>query len=741
MRTIGRLVALVAALVALGLVLGACQSEPEIVEKEVTREVMVEVTKEVIQEATVEVPVEVTRVVEQEVIVEVPAEPVAAIPFAEEWVSSSHADTESESFRHWDEDDPPVVPASCAKCHSEGGYLDFLGMDGSEPGVVDSDAEIGTVITCIACHNEATVAMDSVMFPSGVEVAGLGAEARCMQCHQGRASKVSVDAAIEEAGLTDDPDGTSEDFGFINVHYYPAAATKYGGIVMGGYQYDGKTYDSVFAHPTGFDTCNQCHSPHTLELQVEACSDCHAGVTSAEDFRDVRMEGSLVDYDGDSDIEEGVYYEIEGLQEILYGAIQAYAEDAGAAIVYESHTYPYFFIDSNANGEVDEGEAAYPNSYAAWTPRLLKAAYNYQLSAKDPGAYAHGGKYIIQLLYDSTEDLDEALVEGLRRIDHGHFAGSEEAFRHWDEDGEVPASCAKCHSADGLPLFLKEGVDISQDLSNGFECSTCHDDLVTYTRYEAGAVEFPSGAELDSGNPDSNLCLNCHQGRQSSVGVQRAIADLPEDTPSEDLRFLNVHYFAAGATLFGTEAQGAYEFPTQSYLGRNAHVEAYSNCTDCHYTHQLEVRAEECSVCHPEVESAEDLPAIRMSNVDYDGDGDTEEGIAGEIETLHEALYAAMQAYSSSVSGNAVVYESHSYPYFFNDTNGNGVADPDEAVRDNAFVGWTPRLLRAAYNYQYVAKDPGAYAHNPKYIIQVLYDNLEDLGQQTAVDMTGMVRP
>ena len=200
-------------------------------------------------------------------------------------------------------------------------------------------------------------------------------------------------------------------------------------------------------------------------------------------------------------------------------------------------------------------------------------------------------------------------MEGLRRIDHGHFAGSEEAFRHWDEDGEVPASCAKCHSAAGLPLFLKEGVNISQPISNGFECATCHDDLVTYTRYEVGAVEFPSGAELDSGNPDTNMCLNCHQGRESSVSVSRSIAGLPADTPSDSLRFLNVHYFAAGATLFGTEAKGAYEFEGKSYLGRNEHVSAYSNCTDCHSTHKLEVKVEECSICHAGVESAEDLHA------------------------------------------------------------------------------------------------------------------------------------
>ena len=145
--------------------------------------------------------------------------------------------------------------------------------------------------------------------------------------------------------------------------------------------------------------------------------------------------------------------------------------------------------------------------------------------------------------------------------------------------------------------------------------------------------------------------MNCHQGRESSASVSRSIADLPEDEASESLRFLNVHYFAAGATLFGTEAKGAYEFEAKSYLGRNAHIEGYSNCTDCHSTHQLEVKVEECSICHKGVDSAEDLHAIRITKEDFDGDGDTEEGMAGEIETLHEAVYAAMQAYSADVSG------------------------------------------------------------------------------------------
>ena len=60
---------------------------------------------------------------------------------------------------------------------------------------------------------------------------------------------------------------------------------------------------------------------------------------------------------------------------------------------------------------------------------------------------------------------------------------------------------------------------------------------------------------------------------------------------------------------------------------------------------------------------------------------------------------------------------------------------------EGQYKSWSPRLLEAAYNYQYVMKDPGAYAHNGRYILQVLYDTLADLKMRVPVDMSGMVRP
>jgi hypothetical protein len=678
-------------------------------------------------------------------------EGVEEVPFLEEWSSSGHNDAEAEAFVHWNEESPAEVPVECAKCHSTPGYRDFIGADGSAAGAVDAPAPVGTTVECTACHNDVTLTMDSVVMPSGVEITNLGDESRCMQCHQGRASKVQVDESIAEANVTDD-DTVSEDLGFTNIHYYAAAATKYGTLAQGGYQYEGKTYDANFAHVDQFDTCIECHNPHTLEVRVEECSGCHAGVQAVEDLKNVRMPGSLVDYDGDGDTEEGIYYEIEGVRDMLFQAIQTYAiETAQAPIVYDPATHPYFFLDTNKNGQPDPDEANGDNRYNAWTARLAKAAYNYQMSLKDPGAFAHGGKYIIQLLYDSTEDLNAALsnpidLSAANRVDDGHFAGSEEPFRHWDAEGEVPATCSKCHSAEGLPVFLKDNSTISQPIANGFKCTTCHESMsleggqLEAPRYPVDEVKFPSGATLTFGEGvDANLCLQCHQGRESTVSVNQAItnAGVEDDAVSDELAFRNVHYFAAGATRFGTEAKGAYEYDGKEYVGLFEHTEEAFACTDCHDTHGLNVKVDLCADCHDGVAAEEDLRAIRESSDDFDGDGNTDEGLAEEINTMREALYAATQDYAQNEIGTAIAYNPQTHPYFFIDTNGNGEADPEESNGDNRYATWTPRLLRAAYNYQYSAKDPGAFAHNGLYIIQTLYDSLEDVGG----DVSGMTRP
>jgi len=685
----------------------------------------------------------------------VPTEAPLVAPFEEEWAASGHNDVAGEPFRHWDGDDPAEVPTFCAKCHSEAGFIDFAADGAVDAAVPAADAQ---GVTCDTCHSPEAMALNSVTFPSGAVVSDLGGEARCMTCHQGRESKVSVDKQITDFNATDPDavvapitvDGQEQKFGFRNVHYFAAAATLYGTVAKGGYEYDGKLYDSKNDHTAGYDTCLGCHDQHTLEVKVEQCAMCHEGVTSVEDLKKVRIaQASFADYDGDGSLEEGMAEEIAGLQEILLAEIQKYAADkGGAAIVYDPAAYPYFFIDTNANGAVDEGEAAFPNAYANWSPRLLKAAYNYQVSVKDPGAFAHGNKYIVQLLHDSIEDLGGD-VSGLARDDAGHFAGNTMPFRDWDDTGIVPFGCVKCHTAEGLPTFLKNGGSTvvtqtgttvttgvgSMHPSNGFQCSTCHNEEAWPERYQIASVTFPSGKTLSLGGKDadgkfvtddSNVCISCHMGRESTTSMNVALKGKEADAVDAKINFKNVHYFAAGATLFGNDAMGAYQYAGKEYVGQNT-AHPIGKCADCHDVHELAPKVEVCKGCHGDVE----VENIRMDATDYDGDGDTTEGIKGEIDTIAAALYAQLQAYATKNSVG-IVYDPAAYPYFFVDADGDGVADKNDKGAAVSYAGnWTPRLVEAAYNYQYSQKDPGAFTHNPKYVIQFLIDSIDDLGGDT----------
>lgn len=659
------------------------------------------------------------------------------------FAASGHADSGAEAFVHWNEDNPPLVPTGCAKCHSISGFLDF-----AADGTVDAAAAPG-VFTCQLCHTDEkrgiTRVFDTVTFPSGVVIGNLGKEAICMQCHQGRTWTKTVDDKV--VGIAEDTVNTK--LTFSNIHYFAAGATMYGTLVKGGYEYTGKTYDAKFAHIEGYGACIDCHEPHSLEIRTEQCDTCHTNVRGAADLRNIRYLGSLTDYDGDGNTTEGIYFEVQSIQEKLMSAIQAYANQVvGVPIGYDAATNPYFFKDSNGNGVIDPSEAVSANRYANFTPRLLKACYNFQVVQKDPGGFAHGGKYLIELMYDSLEELNTQIggavsMAGMHRGDEGHFDGSGMPWRDWDADGEVPANCARCHSAAGLPYFLaNNGQSIAQHISNGLLCTTCHTSPPAVR--QVANVTFPSGIKADLGD-SSNLCMICHQGRAAKATVDRAIA-----ASAGPYSFSNIHYFPAAAVFLGTEVQGGYEFNGKIYAGKNPfpnHMGKFNTCVQCHMGREgikghnvAEPDPANCVNCHGQ-DIAQPNPGadpalftfegIRPASIpDFDGDGNIAESIKEELEALQAALYASMQAYGFAI-GKPILYDPNSYPYYFKDTNGNGVVDPGEATSANGYK-FDAAMLKAAFNLQMSYKEPHGYIHNPTYIAQLLVDSIQNVGGNVA---------
>ncbi len=671
-------------------------------------------------------------------VVVVAADDKAKIPYYDQWTMSAHADSTAPAFNNWNQ--AGMVPVECARCHSSAGFVDYLGGDGSTPLVVDKPAPIGTVVGCKTCHNAAAAALTSVTFPSGVKIDGLGGEARCMTCHQGRSSGPAVDAAIAKAAPATD-DTVSASLSFQNIHYFPAAATLFAGRAKGGYQYAGQVYDVRFRHVDGFDTCIGCHDPHSTKVRFDACAGCHVGVKDVEGAHEIRMMSSVgIDYDGDGNTTEGIYDELVGLRDKLAVAIKTYGSEHHTPVCYSPDAYPYWFADTDGDGACSATEAVSANAFKGWTARLLRATYNFQMASKDPGAFAHNAKYIIELLHDSVADVNTVLVVPVdlskaHRTDVGHFNGASEAARHWDTGEQVDASCSSCHAGqEGLRFAVQYGVGkIVPETANGLECGTCHDKPGTdfSAIFMVPSVTFPSGVKrVEPGN--DNLCESCHRGREAKATVDLALA-------TGKPKFVNVHYLPAGAVKLGAAVHVGYEYDGKVYAGPLAHMGG-TQCTSCHdpnashHTFQIvDAWPATCKTCHADADG--DPTRIRVVHtLDYDGDGNVTEPLAAEIDGLAAGLLSAMQAAAPAPS---LCYAPGAYPYFFKDTNGDKTCSAAEAVSANAFAGWTPALVKASFNYQLSRTEPGAWAHNFDYMGELLFDSTVDLGG----DVAGLVRP
>jgi hypothetical protein len=217
--------------------------------------------------------------------------------------------------------------------------------------------------------------------------------------------------------------------------------------------------------------------------------------------------------------------------------------------------------------------------------------------------------------------------------------------------------------------------------------------------------------------------MTCHQGRESTASVNKAIADKPLDVADPKLAFVHVHYLPAGATQFGAVAKVAYEYGGKTYAGRFAHAAPLDTCTSCHEAHTGELKIDKCSACHL----------------------NTQPGAASalRIEQQKTALYAAIQDYARNVGGAPIAFTPAAYPYWYTDTNGNGVIDADELKPTNGYKAYTPRLLQAVYNYTFAIREPGAAYHNSRYAGQVLYDSLQSLAEsgRAKAQMAGVPRP
>ena len=309
------------------------------------------------------------------------------------WARSGHSDAASGAFSNWN--DAGVIPPVCSVCHSGAGFRSLHGLDGSAPGLPTQPVKAGGVVDCETCHNAGLASITAISLPSGISHPVDGGEVSCMTCHQGRAAGATVSRAV---------DGKAEDAAdpaltFVNPHYATAAATLLGGYGGMGYHYPGKDYSGRFLHARPVASCASCHDPHSLDVAEETCLTCHVSGKAA----DIRI--SRISFDGSGDLRKGIRSDISANAGRLLTMIEDYAAKVvGVPVHYDGSRSPFFFVDANGDGVADQANGK-PVPYNAWSPRMLKAAYNWKFVGSDAGIHVHNPHYALELLYDSIENL------------------------------------------------------------------------------------------------------------------------------------------------------------------------------------------------------------------------------------------------------------------------------------------------------------------------------------------------
>ena len=168
----------------------------------------------------------------------------------------------------------------------------------------------------------------------------------------------------------------------------------------------------------------------------------------------------------------------------------------------------------------------------------------------------------------------------------GHADAKAMAFNDWNDakPAEVPSACARCHTSAGFNEFAATGK-VAKNIpapAGTLACVTCHNPVAS----SIVSVTFPSGKVVNTSEEGEALCMTCHQGRESKVSVDKQInvtfkvtdmdavvAPVVTNGVTSTFGFRNIHYFAAGATLYGSQAQGGYEYNGKVYDPKFRHVE------------------------------------------------------------------------------------------------------------------------------------------------------------------------
>jgi hypothetical protein len=304
--------------------------------------------------------------------------------------------------------------------------------------------------------------------------------------------------------------------------------------------------------------------------------------------------------------------------------------------------------------------------------------------------------------------------------DSGHGDTVAQPWIHYDF--KARDDCNRCHTTTGYVKYVTTGDKLAWATANSSDktkevlrCDGCHTDY-SWKRRALGPVKADYTNVPSFFYPDaktSNICLNCHIGRESGDSIKY----LPATTDFTNASFINSHYLTAGGTLF---AKTGYEFSNRSYVNVSYFAHDKIGITDIEDTGTTRGPCVSCHLTSPNshtflpvTKNASDVITALTSTLCANCHSGAYALTPAELEGEKKGLAAALDALRAQLSAQGYTYSS-GYPYF------------SSKNWEQAFgSGAGPNTMGAAFNFNLLINDPGAFAHNRFYTKRLIYDSID----------------
>jgi trimeric autotransporter adhesin len=535
-----------------------------------------------------------------------------------------------------------------------------------------------------------------------VQPAGIAGSSACLACHAGQvqanayALSTHASFATSTCQACHNPTGTGQHpFNITSATVSPTTFT----YISGGAIFCLNCHTPAITHKTPGMACATCHNNSdihdpdtTFTAALNVCFTCHGAANSTHFYSQAQVANLCLD---------------------------CHNNDGHNPAVNTAVVLPQHF-----NGYTSYANPSYAAAYVTPTTQC---------------ANCHVGG-------DPTTSGDQAIKQ--YRQDwagswHGDVNGTpwkNSASNNWKASGIAGAKvrtlgfasgdndCQRCHTATGYVLFANTSSinpinAAAPKYAEPLTCDGCHNPdfsvrSVTartgYYNYSSGTtgkllVSYPYQNQLTS-----NICLGCHVGREAGATIQAMAAATAHKNYStsfwQNVSFVNTHFLTGGGQVFGTTG---YEYPGQTYSDAVGHSQVGAGldgpCVTCHMpnaSHTLDPSAAGyvlCNTCH------EGAGIVNSSYVS----AKTAEFTAA-LQALANALI--QKGFTPNIVGGVLTN-----PYFTATNWGNEVSGPGN--------------MGAAFNYNLLANDLGAFAHNPTYAKRLLRDSIDFL-ENGSVDRT-----